>query len=81
VSFRKSYLLSILLMSNWAPSLQAQGKRVVTYIEDVQEERKSTRWTLTEWLRIKERMKMMDVWLWMFPYPKKGKFPPELSPQ
>jgi hypothetical protein len=81
VRFRKSYLLSILLMSNWAPSLHAQGKRVVTYIEDVQEERKSTRWTLTEWLRIKERMKMMDVWLAMFSDPKKDKFAPELSLQ
>ncbi|HET9238468.1 MAG TPA: hypothetical protein VFO10_14505 [Oligoflexus sp.] len=81
MSFRKTYLLSILLMSTWAVSLHAQGKRVVTYIEDVQEERKSTRWTLTEWLRIKERMKMMDVWLAMFSDPKKDKFAPELSLQ
>jgi hypothetical protein len=68
-------------MSSWAPLLHAQGKRVVTYIEDVQEERKSTRWTLTEWLRIKERMKMMDVWLAMFSDPKKDKFAPELNLQ
>jgi hypothetical protein len=68
-------------MSSWTPLLHAQGKRVVTYIEDVQEERKSTRWTLTEWLRIKERMKMMDVWLAMFSDPKKDKFAPELSMQ
>jgi hypothetical protein len=79
VDFRKSYVLSLLLMTTWTPSLQAQGKRVVTYIEDVQEERKSTRWTLTEWLRIKERMKLMDVWLAMFSDPKKSKFAPELS--
>jgi hypothetical protein len=68
-------------MTCLAPSLRAQGKRVVTYIEDVQEERKSTRWTLTEWLRIKERMKMMDVWLAMFSDPKKDKFAPELNLQ
>ena len=56
----------------------AQTRRIVTYIEDVQEERKSTRWTLTEWLRIKERMKLMDVWLAMFSKPQE-KFAPELS--
>lgn len=52
---------------------------VTTYVTKVQEERKSTRWTLTEWLRIKERMKMMDVWLAMFSDPAKDKFRPELS--
>lgn len=61
-----------------ASTIQAQTKRIVTYIEDVQEERKSTRWTLTEWLRIKERMKMMDVWLAMFSKPQE-KFAPEIS--
>lgn len=52
---------------------------VTTYVTKVQEERKSTRWTLTEWLKIKERMKMMDVWLAMFSDPKKDRFRPELS--
>lgn len=52
---------------------------VVVYVRDVQEERRSTRWTLTEWLRIKERMRMMDVWLAMFSSPKKDKFRPELN--
>ena len=41
-------------------------KAPVEYVIRIQEERRSTRWTLTEWLRIKERMKMMDVWLAMF---------------
>ena len=44
---------------------------VTTYVTKVQEKRRSTRWTLTEWLRIKERMRMMDVWLAMFSSPKK----------
>jgi len=52
---------------------------VTTYVTKVQEERKSTRWTLTEWLKIKERMKMMDVWLAMFSSPKKDSFNPELN--
>jgi hypothetical protein len=59
-------------------SSRAQVKKVTTYIVDVQEERRSTRWTLTEWLRIKERMKLMDLWLAMFSSPKKAEFAPEL---
>jgi hypothetical protein len=54
---------------------------VTTYVTKVQEERKSTRWTLTEWLRIKERMKMMDLWLAMFSNPQKDVFRPELNLQ
>ena len=72
---RVLFILALLLSS----PLASQTRRVVTYIEDVQDERKSTRWTLTEWLRIKERMKLMDVWLAMFSDPKKNKFAPELS--
>src|SRR5262245_64424210 len=51
---------------------------VTTYVVKVQEERETTRWTLTEWLKIKERMRMMDLWLAMFSDPKKDKFQPEL---
>ena len=51
---------------------------VVKVIENRQEKRKSTRWTLTEWLKIKERMKMMDVWLAMFS-PKKPEFTPRVK--
>lgn len=58
----------------------AQGETVVTtYVTKVQEERESTRWTLTEWLRIKERMRLMDVWLAIFSSPEKDKFRPELN--
>jgi hypothetical protein len=58
----------------------AQGETVVTtYVVKTQEERRDTRWTLTEWLRIKERMKMMDVWLAMFSDPNKDRFRPELN--
>lgn len=52
---------------------------VTTYVTKVQSERKSTRFTLTEWLKIKERMKMMDVWLAMFSNPKADKFRPEFA--
>ena len=50
-----------------------------TYVIEVQKYRKDTRFTLTEWLRIKERMKLMDVWLAMFSSPKKDRFRPELN--
>lgn len=52
---------------------------VQTYIIKVQEKRHSTRWTLTEWLRIKERMRLMDLWLAMFSNPKADEFRPELN--
>jgi hypothetical protein len=52
---------------------------VTTYVTRVQDERQSTRWTLTEWLRVKERMKLMDVWMAMFSDPGKDRFQPELN--
>ena len=52
---------------------------VTTYVVRTQEEREQTRWTLTEWLRIKERTKLMDVWLTMFSDTNKDKFRPELN--
>ena len=52
--------------------------QVTTYVIKTQEDRQQTRWSITEWLRIKERMKMMDVWLAMFSDPKKDRFQPEL---
>ena len=52
--------------------------QITTYVIKTQEERQQTRWSMTEWLRIKERMKMMDVWLALFSDPKKDKFQPEL---
>lgn len=57
----------------------AQVTSVTTTITTTQEERRQTRFTLTEWLRIKERMKMMDVWLAMFSDPKTESFSPELN--
>lgn len=62
----------------FSSSAWAQAK-VTTYVVKTQEERENTRWTLTEWLHIKERMKLMDVWLAMFSNPQKDKFSPELN--
>lgn len=71
------FVLSI-SASNVFSSLGFSQTVVVKVIEERQEKRKSTRWTLTEWLHIKERMKMMDVWLAMFSE-KKPSFTPELN--
>lgn len=74
----KRMLLVAIFCGCIVPSAWAQTK-VTTYVVKTQEERESTRWTLTEWLHIKERMKLMDVWLAMFSNPQKDKFSPELN--
>lgn len=71
-------LLAFGVLWCWSSLAQAETK-VTTYVIKTQEERESTRFTLTEWLRIKERMKMMDVWMAMFSNPQKDQFAPELS--
>ena len=53
--------------------------KVTTYVVQTQEEREQTKWTLTQWLRIIERMKLMDVWLAMFSDPNKDRFRPEFN--
>ena len=68
-----------LLCTAYSEVAFADQVTVTTYVTRVQEERQSTRWTLTEWLRIKERMKLMDVWLAMFSDPNKDRFRPELN--
>lgn len=70
------FLALPLLASFETASAQAP---VTTYIIQTQEKRESTRWTLTEWMRIKERMKMMDVWLAMNSNSKNDSFAPELN--
>ena len=67
----------LVLLAVLAPIARGDTQ-VTTYVIKTQEERQQTRWSMTEWLRIKERMKMMDVWLAMFSDPKKDKFQPEL---
>jgi hypothetical protein len=66
-----------LFLSMLPHSVLGAQTRVTTYVTKVQEERESTKWTLTEWLRIKERMKLMDLWLAMFSEPARDRFRPE----
>ena len=73
-------LISLILLVAFSTAAQGQWRTYRTYVYETQEYRQSTRWTLTEWLRIKERIKLMDVWLAMFSDPKSdSKFRPELN--
>ncbi len=71
-------LLAITMIAEPAMSGE-KTTTVTTYVVRTQEERDQTRWTLTEWLRIKERMRLMDVWIAMFSDPAKDRFSPELN--
>lgn len=77
---RALHLFIFLALLNFIQTSGAysQETTVTTYIIKRQQERENTRFTLTEWLRIKERMKLMDLWLAMFSNPQK-KFTPELG--
>lgn len=70
--------LSPVLLFNSYTAYSDTTTSVTTYIVKTQKERESTRFTLTKWLEIKERIKMMDVWLAMFGNTKKP-FQPELD--
>lgn len=73
-------LALLVLMSAFAPLVQAKDKTIVHhYYHGTQEQRKSTRFTILEWLKIKKRIKEMDVWLAMYSNPKKAVFRPELK--
>ena len=73
----KERVAGVLFILVLFPALKSRAD-VVTYVVKVQEERASTRFTLTEWLKIKERMRMMDLWMALFAEPKKPTFAPEL---
>lgn len=60
--------------------VEAADKTVVHhYYHGTQKQRQSTRFTILEWLKIKKRIKEMDVWLAMYSSPQKAKFRPELK--
>lgn len=51
------YALSLLLPS------ASRADEVYTFIVKKQEEKASSRWTLGEWLKTRDRMRLMDLWL------------------
>jgi hypothetical protein len=56
-------LLALLLILIAMPTGTARADEVFTFIVKKQEKKAITRWSLTEWLETKERMKLMDMWL------------------
>lgn len=60
LSFRVVALAALFSFCLPAPT---QAEDVYTLIIKKQEEKKITRWSLAEWLRVKDRMKLMDMWL------------------
>ncbi len=72
-------VVAVIAWGVFAPSVLAKKVLVREYVVETQEQRESTRFTLTEWLKIKERMKMMDLWLAMFSSPEKDRFSPEIN--
>lgn len=74
-------LIAFFVIMSAKEALSYSYRTYTTYVYETQERRYSTRFTLTEWMRIKERMKMMDLWLAIFSNPKDkdGGFKPELN--
>ncbi len=78
------FMAAILLAGVPSRAGAADGEKrpvviVTTYVQETQKERKDTRFTVTEWLRIKERMKEMDLWLALLNDPAKKEFRPEMD--
>lgn len=70
------FLYLMLLGSIKFPMLN--GQTIVNqYVSKTQKHRKSTRFTILEWLKIKRQIKEMDLWLAVFSNPTIDKFRPE----
>ena len=74
----KTLLLALGLCFSFCTAGYSQGTVVIQVLGDRQKEREKSRFTLLEWLKIKERMKEMDVWLALSSDPK-SRFSPELN--
>lgn len=57
------WLLAFLLFSLLAHPHRAQADDVYTVIVKKQEEKKKARWSLSDWLETKEKIRLMDMWL------------------
>ena len=59
----KRYWLALAILLSLPLAAPAQADDVYTFIVKKQEEKASTRWTLAEWLKTRDRMALMDLWL------------------
>jgi hypothetical protein len=59
----KTILPLFFLMSFLISAENVKADETYTFIVKKQEEKKKTRWSLSEWLDTRDRMRMMDIWL------------------
>lgn len=57
--------LVLLLACVFADSIPSRADEVYTFIVKKQEEKKSTRWNLADWLAQRDSMRLQDLWLSM----------------
>lgn len=60
---RSCKALALAAMVCIAIALPARADEVYTFVVKKQEEKQKTRWSLSEWLDTRDRMRMMDLWL------------------
>ena len=74
----KTLLLALSIYFSFSSAGYSEGTVLIQVFQERQKERERSRFSLLEWLKIKERMKEMDVWLAFASDPKAG-FSPELN--
>lgn len=57
--------LLILALTSCVPHFSHAADESYTFIVKKQEQKKSTKWSLSEWLETKEKFRLMDMWLAM----------------
>jgi hypothetical protein len=64
----RSYLnillgMGFFLAFSWSVCQCTNADEIYTFVIKKQEEKKSTRWSLQDWLETRDRMRLMDIWL------------------
>jgi hypothetical protein len=59
----RKFIPLLIMMSVLISTPNAKADESYTFIIKKQEEKKKTRWSLSEWLDTRDRMRMMDLWL------------------
>src|SRR5262245_50888484 len=56
-------ILILFLLTIFSFSQNTRADEVYTFVVKKQEEKAKSRWSLSEWLDTRDRMRMMDLWL------------------
>src|SRR5271170_4050109 len=60
--FALSFAASLLIMMMLSPA-PAQADDVYTFVVKKQEDKDANRWSLSQWLETRDKMRLMDLWL------------------